>query len=134
MPREIEKCPECGSIEQLVDYKIDLNYKWCEYCEERFMEEKCSEIIYTQSEVNEIIFKHDKAYSNLDEELIQVRSELNETVKQEREECAKSIDSYIVVQRKIHDKMDLPEYDASFEACMTVLSQRAEALRQRGLK
>ena len=59
------------------------------------------------------------------------KAELNEAVKQEREECAKSIDSYIVVQRKIHDKMDLPEYDASFEACMTVLSQRAEAIRQR---
>ena len=61
MPREIEKCPKCGSIEQLVDYKIDLNYKWCEHCEERFIEEECSEIIYTQSEVNEAV---KQAYEN----------------------------------------------------------------------
>lgn len=53
------------------------------------------------------------------------------TIQDEKEVCALSIDEFVEKQRQIKEQSDYPEFDAGFEACMTLLTERAEAIRAR---
>ena len=57
------------------------------------------------------------------------QTELNKAVQDEREACASSIDEFVKEQRKIKEQSNYSEFDAGFEACMTLLTEREEAIR-----
>ena len=68
---------------------------------------------------------------NSREDIYYTQTKLNKSVQDEREACALSINEFVKEQRKIKAKSVFPEFDAGFEACMTLLTERAEAIRAR---
>lgn len=52
-------------------------------------------------------------------------------LKAENEACASDMEGFVETQRQIKKESYHPGFDAGFEACMSILLERAEAIRDR---